>query len=90
MTYFSIGGTRYTGEDIATFSLVFLVILAVIAVVVWVVAASVKEKDNSKPLQMGKVKILRNQFNKEILNGMLSNSKMVSVNDLEVLMELEF
>lgn len=58
MTYFSIGGTRYTGEDIATFSLVFLVILAVIAVVVWVVAASVKEKDNSKPLQMGKVKIL--------------------------------
>ncbi|MEQ3231704.1 hypothetical protein [Fusicatenibacter saccharivorans] len=54
MTYVRIGGSSFSNEEI----LAFFIALLFIGIVSWIAYFILKSKDNSKPLEKSKVKIL--------------------------------
>ena len=86
MTYIRIGGSSFSDKDIFA----FVIVVLVIGIASWIGYFILKSKDNSKPLEKSKVKILEKQYKKETLNGMWLNLKMESVKSLEVFMQTPY
>lgn len=86
MTYIRIGGSSFSDEDIFA----FVIVVLVIGIASWIGYFILKSKDNSKPLEKSKVKILEKPVQKETLNGMWLNLKMESVKSLEVFMQTPY
>ena len=60
MTYVRIGGSSFSNEDIFA----FVVVILVIGIASWIGYFILKSKDNSKPLEKAKVKILEKPVQK--------------------------
>lgn len=60
MTYFKIGGSSFSLEDV----MIFIAVIIVIGIVAWVAAYYISVKDKSKPLEKAKVKILEKPVQK--------------------------
>lgn len=86
MTYIRIGGSSFSDEDIFA----FVIVVLVIGIASWIGYFILKSKDNSKPLEKSKVKILEKPVQKGTLNGMWLNLKMESVKSLEVFMQTPY
>lgn len=86
MTYIRIGGSSFSDKDIFA----FVIVVLVIGIASWIGYFILKSKDNSKPLEKSKVKILEKPVKKETLNGMWLNLKMESVKSLEVFMQTPY
>ena len=61
MTYIRIGGSSFSDKDIFA----FVIVVLVIGIASWIGYFILKSKDNSKPLEKSKVKILE----KPVQNG---------------------
>ena len=60
MTYIRIGGSSFSDEDIFA----FVIVVLVIGIASWIGYFILKSKDNSKPLEKSKVKILEKPVQK--------------------------
>lgn len=60
MTYFNIGGSSFSTEDV----LALAIVIIIIGIISWAAFFILKIKDNSKPLEKAKVKILEKPIQK--------------------------
>lgn len=86
MTYVRIGGSSFSNEDIFA----FVVVILVIGIASWIGYFILKSKDNSKPLEKAKVKILEKPVQKGNIEWYVVEFEMESVKNLEVFMQTPY
>lgn len=86
MTYVRIGGSSFSNEDIFA----FVVVILVIGIASWIGYFILKSKDNSKPLEKAKVKILEKPVQKGNIEWYVVEFENGERKNLEVFMQTPY